>query len=56
MEKDNIMKILNFVEKRTAYATSLKNSDRFLAALIHKMHFWRLFQCVFLSQVPLTTK
>jgi hypothetical protein len=32
MEKDKTMKILNFVENRTAYATSLKNAVRFLVA------------------------
>lgn len=43
MEKDKIMKILNSVENRTAYATSLKNAVRFHAASKHKMHFWGLF-------------
>ena len=56
IEKDKIMKIVNFVENRTAYATCLKNAVRFLVASIHKMHFWGLFQCVFLTQVPVTSK
>jgi hypothetical protein len=56
MEKDKIMKILNSVENRTAYATSLKNAVRFHVASIHKMHFWSLFQYVFLTHVPVTSK
>lgn len=29
---------------------------RFPIVSIHKMHFWGLFQCVFLTQVPLNSK